>query len=96
MTRQKLKRQLLDQMDVLYTFETPSKLVDAEFEQIWRQVEAEADEAEKATMEAERDDYRRIAERRVRLGLLLSDLGQKNGVEVSQSEICLLYTSRCV
>jgi trigger factor len=67
-------------------------MVDAEFEQIWKQLEHEASheedpEAARAEMETEREDYRRIAERRVRLGLLLSEIGQKNGVEVSQQEM---------
>jgi trigger factor len=64
----------------------------AEFAQIWQQLEHEASheadpEAARAEMEKERDDYRRIAERRVRLGLLLSDLGQKNGIEISAQEM---------
>jgi trigger factor len=67
-------------------------MVDAEFDQIWRQLQHEASheentEAALAEMEAEKDDYRNIAERRVRLGLLLSDIGQKNGVEISGQEM---------
>jgi trigger factor len=67
-------------------------MVEAEFEQIWKQLEHEAGhesdpDAARAEMEAEREEYRKIAERRVRLGLLLSDLGQKNGVEVSNQEM---------
>jgi len=67
-------------------------MVDAEFEQIWRQLEHEASHEDNpdealAEMEKERDDYRAIAERRVRLGLLLSEIGQKNGVEVTQAEM---------
>ena len=67
-------------------------MVEAEFEQIWQQLEHEASheddpEAARAEMEKERGDYRAIAERRVRLGLLLSEIGQKNGVEISQQEM---------
>ena len=67
-------------------------MVEAEFDQIWQQLEHEASheadpEAARAEMEKERDDYRAIAERRVRLGLLLSEIGQKNGVEISQQEM---------
>jgi trigger factor len=67
-------------------------MVDAEFQQIWAQLEHEAGheedpEAARKEMEAERDDYKAIAERRVRLGLLLSEIGQANGVEVSQQEM---------
>ena len=67
-------------------------MVEAEFDQIWQQLEHEASHEEdpaaaRAEMESERDDYRAIAERRVRLGLLLSEIGQKNGVEISQQEM---------
>jgi trigger factor len=70
-------------------------MVDAEFEQIWAQLQQEAAQAEdpEAAMkevEDERDDYRRIAERRVRLGLLLSEIGQANGVEVTGQEMHML------
>ena len=63
-------------------------MVEAEFDQIWSQLEHEATheadpDAARAEMESERDDYRKIAERRVRLGLLLSEIGQANGVEVT-------------
>jgi trigger factor len=70
-------------------------MVEAEFEQIWRQLsdeaakEADPDAALKQ-IEAEKDDYRRIAERRVRLGLLLSEIGQANGVEVTNQEMQML------
>lgn len=87
LTRTYMKRKLLDHLAAAHDFDVPPSMVDAEFDQIWQQVEAEASDEEKATMEGERDEYRRIAERRVRLGLLLSDLGQKNGVEVSQAEM---------
>jgi trigger factor len=67
-------------------------MVEAEFNQIWQQLEHEASheadpKAALAEMEAERDDYRHIAERRVRLGLLLSEIGQANGVEVTAQEM---------
>ena len=92
LTRTHMKRKLLDQLAQGHDFAVPPSMVDAEFGQIWAQLEHEAtheadpDKA-KADMEAERDDYRRIAERRVRLGLLLSEIGQANGVEVSQQEM---------
>jgi trigger factor len=92
LTRTHMKRQLLDQLAAAHDFPVPQTMVEAEFEQIWKQLEHEATheadpEAARAEMEAERDDYRQIAERRVRLGLLLSDIGQKNGVEVSSQEM---------
>jgi len=92
LTRTHMKRQLLDQLAAAHDFPVPQTMIDAEFEQIWKQLEHEASheadpDAARAEMEAERDEYRAIAERRVRLGLLLSDIGQKNGVEVSQQEM---------
>ncbi|WP_114951050.1 trigger factor [Sphingosinicella terrae] len=92
LTRTHMKRQLLDQLAAAHDFPVPGSMVEAEFDQIWQQLEHEASheedaEAARAEMEKEREDYRRIAERRVRLGLLLSDIGQKNGVEVSQQEM---------
>lgn len=92
LTRTHMKRKLLDQLAAAHDFEVPPSMVDAEFGQIWAQLEHEASheadpEKARAEMEADRDDYRRIAERRVRLGLLLSEIGQKNGVEVTQAEM---------
>ena len=92
-TRQKVKRQLLDALDGAYKFESPSKLVDAEFNNIWTQITRELEQAgrtfadEETTEEAAREDYRKLAERRVRLGLVLSEIGQKAGVEVSEQEL---------
>jgi trigger factor len=92
LTRTHMKRKLLDQLAAGHDFEVPPSMVEAEFNQIWAQLEHEATHepdpaAARAEMEAERDDYRRIAERRVRLGLLLSEIGQANGVEVTQQEM---------
>lgn len=92
-TRQKVKRQLLDQLDALHQFETPSKLVDAEFNNIWQQITRELESAGKSfadedtTEEDARDEYRKLAERRVRLGLVLSEIGQKANVEVTEQEL---------
>jgi trigger factor len=92
LTRTHMKRKLLDQLAEGHDFDVPPSMVEAEFGQIWAQLEHEATheadpEKAKAEMEAERDDYRKIAERRVRLGLLLSEIGQANGIEVSQQEM---------
>ncbi len=97
LTRTYMKRQLLDQLAAAHDFEVPPSMVDAEFEQIWAQLEQEAareDDADaaRAEMEAEREEYRDIAVRRVRLGLLLSEIGQGNGVEVSAQEMNMLVT----
>lgn len=95
LTRTQMKRQLLDQLAAGHDFPVPPKMVEAEFDQIWAQLEQEAardEDPDKAMqeIEAERDDYRAIAERRVRLGLLLSEIGQQNGVEVSAQEMNML------
>ena len=92
LTRTYMKRKLLDQLADGHDFEVPPSMVEAEFSQIWAQHEHEATheedpEAAKAEMEKERDDYRKIAERRVRLGLLLSEIGQANGVDVTAQEM---------
>jgi trigger factor len=95
LTRTQMKRQLLDQLAAGHSFAVPPSMVEAEFEQIWTQLQQEAsqDEDPEAAMkqiEAEKDEYRTIAERRVRLGLLLSEIGQANGVEVTGQEMGML------
>ena len=95
LTRTQMKRQLLDKLAKDHDFAVPPSMVDAEFEQIWQQLTAEAareddPEAAMKEIEAEKDDYRRIAERRVRLGLLLSEIGQANKVEISSQEMQML------
>lgn len=92
LTRTHMKRKLLDQLAAGHDFAVPPSMVEAEFTQIWQQLEHEATHeadpaAALAEMESERDDYRKIAERRVRLGLLLSEIGQANGVEVTSQEM---------
>ncbi|HEV2816527.1 MAG TPA: trigger factor [Allosphingosinicella sp.] len=92
LTRTHMKRQLLDQLAASHDFPVPESMVEAEFDQIWQQLEHEASHEEdpaaaRKEMEAERADYRAIAERRVRLGLLLSEIGQKAGIQISQQEM---------
>ncbi|HLL60019.1 MAG TPA: trigger factor [Allosphingosinicella sp.] len=92
LTRTHMKRKLLDQLAAGHDFPVPPSMVEAEFAQIWQQLEHEAShetdpEAARAEMESEREDYRNIAERRVRLGLLLSEIGNRNGVQVSSQEM---------
>lgn len=92
LSRTHLKRKLLDTLAARHDFDVPESMVEAEFNQIWQTLEAEAAReadpaAARAEIEAERDDYRRIAVRRVRLGLLLSEIGQRNGVTVTQAEM---------
>ena len=92
LTRTHMKRKLLDQLAAGHDFPVPPSMVEAEFQQIWEQLKHEAThepdpEAALAEMEKERDDYQAIAERRVRLGLLLSEIGQSNGIEVTTQEM---------
>ena len=94
-TRTQMKRALLDLLAAGHDFDVPPTMVEAEFEQIWAQLNQEAQQEEDpaaalAEIEAEKDDYRAIAVRRVRLGLLLSEIGQNNGVEVSAQEMNML------
>jgi trigger factor len=97
LTRTHMKRKLLDQLAAGHDFPVPPSMVAAEFDQIWEQLKHEAThepdpEAALAEMEAERDDYQAIAERRVRLGLLLSEIGQANGIEVTNQEMSRLIS----
>nr|WP_319388996.1 trigger factor [uncultured Cohaesibacter sp.] len=93
MTRQRVKRQLLDKMDELHKFDVPPTLLEQEFENIWRQVLAEMNEASKTfededtTEEKAKEEYKAIAERRVRLGLVLSEIGEKNEIKVTDEEV---------
>ncbi len=92
-SRQKIKRALLDQLDERHKFDVPATLLDQEFDNIWRAAEAElqregktfADEG--TSEEAAKADYRKIADRRVRLGLVLADIGDKNNIKVTDEEV---------
>lgn len=92
-SRLKLKRELLDALEQAHAFELPQGLVEHEFQNIWSQLENNlkqqgktlADEG-KGEDEA-RAEYRKIAERRVRLGLLVGEIGDKNKIEVTQDEL---------
>jgi len=92
LTRTHMKRQLLDQLAERHDFPVPESMVDAEYNNIIEQLRHEASHEEnpqEALAEIEKDaaDYRKIAERRVRLGLLLSEIGAANGVEISDQEM---------
>jgi len=92
-SRAKAKRALFDQLDQSHDFELPPRMVDAEFNQIWRQVEQDrqqgrADPSDEGKSDEElRAEYRGIAERRVRLGLVLAEIGRRNKLEVSDQEV---------
>ena len=93
LTRQRVKRQLLDKMDELHQFDVPPTLLEQEFSNIWQQVTNEMNESgktfedEETTEEKAQEEYRTIAERRVRLGLVLSEIGEKNEIQVSDEEV---------
>jgi trigger factor len=92
LTRTHMKRRLLDILAGSHDFAVPPSMVEAEYANIMAQLRHEAEHEEDtakalAEIETEAEDYRKIAERRVRLGLLLSEIGAKNGVEVSQPEM---------
>ena len=92
MSRQHMKRQILDALDDGHKFDVPAQLVDAEFATIWQRVEHEVTshgrsfEDEGTTEEAARAQYRTIAERRVRLGLVVAEIGNQNDVNVTEEE----------
>jgi trigger factor len=87
LSRTYMKRKLLDHLAATHDFAVPPSMVEAEFEQIWRTLMDGAPEEDRTKAEEERGDYVRIAERRVRLGLLLSEIGQKNGIAVTNAEM---------
>ena len=89
LSRGHLKRTLLDKLDEAHSFDLPQGMVNAEFEQIWRQVEAtERDEEDKDKTDEElKEEYRKIAERRVRLGLVLAEIGKRANVQVPSTEL---------
>jgi trigger factor len=92
MSRQAIKRQILDALDEGHKFDVPQQLVDAEFATIWDRVKHEVEhhgrsfEDEGTTEEEARAQYLKIAERRVRLGLVVAEIGNKNNVEVTEDE----------
>jgi trigger factor len=89
----KLKRSLLDALDKAHKFELPPTLVEREFESIWQQVNGELERAgrtfedEDTTDEKARKEYQKLAERRVRLGLVLSEIGEKNQIKIADEEV---------
>lgn len=92
-SRQKLKRALLDELDERHKFEPPPSLVDQEFANVWATIENDlkregrtfADEG--TTEEKARAEYHGIAERRVRLGLVIAEIGEKNNIKVTDEQL---------
>ena len=94
MSRMILKRALLDELSAAHDFEIPEKLLDREFDTIWKQFEEQRKKdkdagqgSEGKTEDEHKKDFREIAERRVRLGLLLSEVGRANNVQISQEDV---------
>ena len=92
-SRFKLKRALLDALDAAHDFPLPPRMVEAEFGQIWSQVQNDKTQGELPDEDANKPeaelmaDYRKIAERRVRLGLVLAEIGAANNVAISDEEL---------
>jgi trigger factor len=92
-TRQRVKRLLLDRLDESHQFEAPPSLVEEEFDLMWKSIKAEMESSgktfadEDTTEEAAKEEYRKIADRRVRLGLVLSEIGEKNKITVTEDEV---------
>jgi trigger factor len=92
-TRQRVKRTLLDRLDEAHRFEAPPSLVEEEFNLMWNSIKAEMESSgktfadEDTTEEAAKEEYHKIADRRVRLGLVLSEIGEKNKITVTEDEV---------
>jgi len=92
-TRQRVKRSLLDRLDDSHRFEAPPSLIEEEFNLMWNSIKAEMESSgktfadENTTEEAAREEYHKIADRRVRLGLVLSEIGEKNKITVTDEEV---------
>jgi len=92
-TRQRVKRMLLDRLDEAHRFEAPPSLVEEEFSLMWNSIRAEMESGgktfadEDTTEEAAKEEYHKIADRRVRLGLVLSEIGEKNKITVTEDEV---------
>jgi trigger factor len=92
-TRRRLKRALLDQLDERHKFDLPPSMVDEEFTNVWKSITDDlqtqgrtfADEG--TTEDDAKTEYRKIAERRVRLGLVLSEIGERNSIKVTDEEV---------
>jgi trigger factor len=92
-TRQRVKRVLLDRLDETHKFEAPPSLVEEEFKLMWNSIQQEMASSgksfadENTTEDAAKEEYQKIADRRVRLGLVLSEIGEKNKITVTEDEV---------
>jgi trigger factor len=100
LSRQRVKRQLLDKLDEMHKFALPPTLAEEEFKNVWNAVDSDlkaqgrsfADES--TTEEKAREEYRGIAERRVRLGLVLAEIGERNKIAVTDEEVTRAIVER--
>ena len=100
MSRQKVKRRLLDELDAKHKFTPPPSLVEDEFTNVWKTIVDDLEtrqrtfEQEDTTEEKAKEEYRGIAERRVRLGLVIAEIGERNSVKVSDEELSRVVMDR--
>jgi len=99
-SRQRMKRALLDELDKRHKFDPPPSMVEEEFDNVWKTVMEDLQsrqrsfEDEGTTEEAARKEYREIAERRVRLGLVIAEIGEKNNITVTDEELTRAVVER--
>jgi trigger factor len=99
-SRMHLKRRILDALDTAHSFPLPKAMVEAEFDGIWQAVQSELERERKSGEEGEKSEeelkkeYHGIAERRVRLGLVLARIGEQNGIQVAQEEVSRAASAR--
>jgi trigger factor len=92
-TRRRLKRTLLDQLDEHHKFDLPPTMVEEEFDNVWKTIVGDLEQQgrsftdEGTTEEDAKAEYRKIAERRVRLGLVLSEIGERNSIKITDDEV---------
>src|SRR5262245_22060599 len=100
MSRQKIKRRLLDRLDAMHKFAPPPTLLEDEFKNVWNAIEADLKQSGKTfadegtTEEKAREEYRAIAERRVRLGLVLAEIGERNNIKITDEELSRAIVER--
>jgi trigger factor len=99
-TRRRLKRVLLDQLDEHHKFDLPPSMVEEEFDNVWKtivndlQAQGRSFADEDTTEDDAKAEYRKIAERRVRLGLVLSEIGERNGIKITEDEVSRAVVER--
>jgi trigger factor len=99
-SRQKIKRALLDRLDEMHKFESPPSLVEQEFANVWKTITSDLEQQGRSFVdegtdeEAAKAEYRAIADRRVRLGLVLAEIGERNNIKVTEEEVSRAVVER--